>query len=404
MLEGKGPKGQLGHYPLERLKRVDEPTTYIGPHVRRVSERQAGFIKATKGEYGRRFQVESGRFVSKEPLAAALDQMVDDLGALDLVDVYPKLAPLPNDPAAQSRHIEALGYFLRADCVGVCELPQFAVYESDREERPIELDHKYAIVFLVDQGWRTFNGALGSDWISAAQSMKSYSTSGFIATVVSNYIRRLGYEAEPHFSGHYKVVMPPLVLLSGLGEMSRFGNSVLNPFLGTRYKASAVTTNLPLEPDKPIDFGLQHYCKVCKKCARECPSQALSHADETIIYNNYETYGLDVEACTRMRVGNPAGASCGRCIKVCPWNKPYEGIHKAIEWVLERSSLTHRFSVWMDDLLGYGKQNIEDKWWYDLEEIEGIFHVPEKVGAVLKQSPLAENRRGLLISEGDEEW
>jgi reductive dehalogenase len=309
---------------------------------------------------------------------------------MEPVEVYPRQAPIPKDPAAQSRHIKALGYFLRADCMGVCELPRYAVYESDRKERPVELPHEYAIVILVDQGWRTFHGALGSDWISGAQSFKSYATSGFIATVVANYIRRLGYEAEPHFPTHYKVVMPPLVLLAGLGEMSRFGNTVLNPFLGPRFKASAVTTNLPLEPDKPIDFGLQHYCKVCKKCARECPSQALSHANETILYNDYETYGLDVEACTRMRVGNPAGASCGRCIKVCPWNKPYQGIHKVVERVLERSSLTHRFSVWMDDLLGYGKQDLRDKWWYDLEEIEGILEVPKKVGALRKDSRLAD--------------
>ena len=399
MLEGKAPRGQIGHYPLERLRRVDRPTTYIGSNVQRVSERQAGFIKAATGDYGPRLQAEAARFVSKEPVAAALSQMVKDLGSLTPVDVYPTLAPVPQDPGAQSRHMKALGYFLRADCVGICGLPQYAVYASDRDERPIELDHKYAIVFLVDQGWRTFNGGLGSDWISAGQSMKSYSTSGFIATVVSNYIRRLGYEAEPHFSGHYKVLMPPLVLLSGLGEMSRFGGTVLNPFLGPRFKASAVTTNLPLEPDKPIDFGLQHYCRVCKKCARECPSQAISHSDQTIIYNDYETYELDVRNCTRMRVGNPAGASCGRCIKVCPWNKPYEGIHKAVEWMLERAPLAHRFSVWMDDLLGYGRQNIEDKWWYDLEEIAGIFQVPEKVGAVVKDSALAKKREILAVQE-----
>ncbi len=402
MLEGKAPRGQLGHYPLERLKRVSKSTTYIGPHVQRVSERQAGFIKAARGDYGPHLQAEAARFVSKEPLAAALSQMVDDLGSLSLVDVYPRPAPLPQDEGAQSRHIKALGYFLRADCVGICSLPQYAVYASDRDERPIELDHRYAIVFLVDQGWRTFHGALGSDWISAAQSMKSYSTSGFIATVVSNYIRRLGYEAEPHFSGHYKVLMPPLVLLSGLGEMSRFGGAVLNPFLGPRFKASAVTTNLPLKPDQPIDFGLQHYCQVCKKCARECPSQAISHSDEKVIHNDYETYELDVHGCTRMRVGNPAGASCGRCIKVCPWNKPYQGIHKLVEWTLERAAPAHRFSVWMDDLLGYGRQRVEDKWWYDLEEIEGLFQAPQKVGAVVKSSPLARRKEVLVVEEDTE--
>jgi reductive dehalogenase len=389
MLEGKTPQGQLGPYPDQRLGRVDKPTTYIGPNVQRVSEHEAGFRKLPRGDYGRRPEAEHVSFVKKEPVAAAIAEMIAHMRDLAPIDVYPNLAPIPGDPMLQSLHIKALGYFLRADCVGICKLPQYAVYSSDWEERPIELNHENAIVFLIDQGWKTFNGAVGSDWISAAQSMKSYATSGFIATIVANYIRRLGYEAEPQFSGHYKVVMPPLVLLSGLGEMSRFGNTAINPFLGPRFKASAVTTNLPLAPDKPIDFGLQDYCKVCKKCARECPSRAISHSDEMIIYNDYEMYELNVEACTRMRVDNRAGASCGRCIKVCPWNKPYQGIHKSVEWLLERSSLARRFSVWMDDLLGYGNQNLEDKWWYDLEEIEGVLRVPKKAGVTARRRPPA---------------
>ena len=73
-----------------------------------------------------------------------------------------------------------------------------------------------------------------------------------------------------------------------------------------------------------------------------------------------------------------------------------------MEWTLERVSLSHRFSVWMDDLLGYGRQNIEDKWWYDLEEIEGIFQVPNKVGAVVKNSPLAKRREVLVVEEEEE--
>jgi len=173
MLEGKAPKGQRGHYPLERLKRVEKPTTYIGPNVQRVSERQAGFMKAAWGDYGPHLQAEMKRFINKEPVSASLYQICRGIGLLEPVGVYPRQALIPQDPAAQSRHVKALGYFLRADCVGVCELPQYAVYASDRKEQPIELDHKYAIVVLVDQGWRTFNGALGSDWISGAQSFRA---------------------------------------------------------------------------------------------------------------------------------------------------------------------------------------------------------------------------------------
>ena len=177
---------------------------------------------------------------------------------------------------------------------------------------------------------------------------------------------------------------------AGLGELGRMG-LLMTPRLGPRVRLGVVTTDMPLTPDHSgKDDSVLDYCQVCKKCARECPSQAISHSDEMIIHNDYETYELDVEACTRMRVGNAAGASCGRCIKVCPWNRPYLGIHKMVEWFLERSSLSHRFWVWMDDLLGYGKQDVQDKWWYDLEEIEGVFQVPKKAGALRKDSKLVE--------------
>jgi epoxyqueuosine reductase QueG len=42
---------------------------------------------------------------------------------------------------------------------------------------------------------------------------------------------------------------------------------------------------MPLEADRPVDFGLQDFCRACKKCAVECPAQAISHDDEKTVYN-----------------------------------------------------------------------------------------------------------------------
>ena len=94
-MEGKAPEGQLGHYPLERLKRVDQPTTYIGPNVHRVSEYEAGFLKAGRGEYGPRLKAEASRFVSKEPVAAVLSQMVGDLGSCPWSTSIPRWLRFP---------------------------------------------------------------------------------------------------------------------------------------------------------------------------------------------------------------------------------------------------------------------------------------------------------------------
>lgn len=127
------------------------------------------------------------------------------------------------------------------------------------EGNPVECNHEFAIVIAIDQDYRTMKSSRGDDWISCSQSFLGYNTSGFIACTMASYIRRLGYPARAHFEGGpwatYQMAVTPLLLLAGIGEISPAG-IVLNPFLGTRFKASVVTTDLPLEPDKPVDFGL----------------------------------------------------------------------------------------------------------------------------------------------------
>jgi hypothetical protein len=39
-------------------------------------------------------------------------------------------------------------------------------------------------------------------------SMMSYATSGFIAIILADYIRRLGYPAKAHYAPFYDVVLP----------------------------------------------------------------------------------------------------------------------------------------------------------------------------------------------------
>ncbi len=370
-------KGRLGPFPMERLKRVEEPTTRITGDVQRVDEREHGFSRAGRGDFGPVAAREFNRFVMKHPLSAAEADMNNYLAPMAYGEVASLKAPIPEEPEVLSRHIKKLGYFLRADIVGICRLPQYAVYSHDRNGNPVDLNHQFAVIILIDQGYKTMNGSTGSDWISNSQSFRSYSTTSFISCIMANYVRRLGYPARAHHARNYQVVIPPLLLLAGIGETCRMGDTVLNPFIGPRFKAAAVTTDLPLVPDKPIDFGLQEFCHYCKKCARECPSRAISMGDK-VIHNGYEVWKLDVERCTKFRVINQNGAGCGTCIKVCPWNKPDTWYHSTAVWMMERSSLARRMIIRLDDILGYGKQNKEDKWWLDLEDIEGTLRIPRR--------------------------
>jgi 3-chloro-4-hydroxyphenylacetate reductive dehalogenase len=282
-------------FTMHAVKRVETPTTRIDESkITRVREREAGFCKAAAGDYGPRLQKEFRRFVPKHPISGAIAWMRDNMMPFRDGNMAPATAPIPEDPLAIARHIKETAYFLRADGVGICELPPYAVYSHKFSfknmaagEIPTELDHRYAIAILVDQDERTNQAFSGSDWISNSMSMMSYATSGFIAITLAEYIRRLGYPALAHYAPYYDIVVPPVLLLAGLGEMCRMGDTVLHPFMGPRFKAAVVTTDLPLAPDKPIDFGLQAFCAACKKCARECPSGAISSGGK-VMANGYE--------------------------------------------------------------------------------------------------------------------
>jgi ferredoxin-NADP reductase/ferredoxin len=162
------------------------------------------------------------------------------------------------------------------------------------------------------------------------------------------------------------VLQPPLLLLSGLGEVSRIGEVILNPFLGPRLKSGTVTTDLPMTADRPIDFGLQRFCEQCNKCARECPSGAIT-AGPKVMVNGYEIWKSDAEKCARYRITNSGGGMCGRCMKTCPWN--LEGLlaDSAWRWVAMHLPGQARPLAMLDDHWGRGGINPVKTWWWNLE-------------------------------------
>jgi ferredoxin len=368
-------------FPVHKLKRVDRPTTkIIEAQIQRVDERNGGFRRCARGEYGPFIQQEYDRFMEKSPLSHALLNMSHALKPIVEGPIAPSQASWLNDPVANARHLKETAYFLRADMVGICELPPYAVFTHNRwDGSPVECGHKYAFAILVDQDWKTADAFTGHDWISNSMSFLAYSNSGFIACVLADYLRNMGFSARAHHAMNYQVVVPPILLWAGLGEMSRMGDVVLNPFLGPRFKAAVVTTDFPLAIDKPIDFGLQDFCTKCKKCARECPGGAISDGDK-VMHNGYEKWPLEVKKCTSMRVGNQFGSGCGTCIKVCPWNKPNTPFHRMINWTMRNVPFTRNFAVTADDAMGYGKAHAERKWWFDLEEKNGVLRIPRQPG------------------------
>ena len=372
-----GGKGQpfknrpyrLGPYPMEKLKTRPTPTTLIDkPKVPRIPKRHDMFIRAALGDLGEKAQGELNdfRMIAKSPYGHA---MVPPLGAmvpLQYGKEAEQKAPGAGDAKRNAAAVKAALYYLGADLVGICELPEYAWYSHDLDGSELKPYHKYGIAVLIDQGYETMEGASGDDWISGAQSMRAYLRAQLISGIVGSHIRSLGYPARGHSVMDQDVLHIPIIMEAGLGELSRIGELVLNPFVGPRFKSGVITTDLPLAPDQPIDFGLQDFCEKCNKCARECPCQAIPYGGK-IMFNGYEMWKPDVEKCARYRILNAAGSMCGRCMKTCPWN--IEGVlaERPFLWAAMNLPFTRRWLAKLDDKVGNGLINPVKKWWWDLD-------------------------------------
>ncbi len=369
----------LGPHPFETLKRVNDPTTYIDrPNVARVPKRANMFARSLFGDLGKAAQeaTKNGNYVRK---AASAFAFRPSLGAFILLQdgETREVHPSTHDPARNAANIKAALYFLGLDAVGLSECPDWTWYSHDAAGQPIKPYHRHAISMVVDQGHETMEGASGDDWIACAQSMRAYLRFSLLGGVLAQHIRDLGYSARTHTVMDDEVLHPPLLLLSGLGEVSRIGEVILNPFLGPRLKSGVITTNMAVTHDKPIDFGLQRFCEACNKCARECPSGAIT-AGPKLMFNGYEIWKSDSQKCTTYRVAQKNGAMCGRCMKTCPWNLEGLFAEKPFRWAAMNLPGAARALARLDDALGKGEINPVKKWWWDLEMVEdGPYRPPE---------------------------
>ena len=388
----------LGHYPMETVKRVNRPTTLIlDDEVPRVPKRAAFFDRALRGDLGAKAQRERQRFAFKQPHTAG---MMPSMRSMVPVQDGPVKAGVDHepfgDPVANSRALKSLSYFLGADVTGICEVPDYAWFSHGAGGEPMEIKHKYAVVILIDQEFDTMEGASGDDWISGTQSMRAYLRGAEIAGIMADTLRQEGFASRAQTNVDSDVLHIPLMLLAGLGELSRIGELVLNPFVGPRLKTVVMTTDMPLEPDKPIDFGLQYFCNNCTKCARECPCDAISWGDK-VMFNGYEMWKPDADRCARYRLTNARGSACGRCMKTCPLNKIITSdgplLLRIANWCGVNAPILKPIlvpiAVKLDDFLCNGDLNPVKKWWFDMEVVDGVCVEPVR----------GVNRRGLNLDK-----
>jgi len=262
-------------------------------------------------------------------------------------------------PEEATEKVKCYAQSVGADLVGITKINPLWVY-SHRGEiyhenwedwgKEIKVSHKYAVVFAMEMSFEMVGPAPHSPTV--IESMRNYARGAFIATQLAGFIANLGYSATANHLLHYDSPMVPLAIDAGLGELGRLGYLITKQF-GPRIRLGAVTTDLPLVADKPVDIGVEDFCKICKKCAVCCPSHSIPSAKDQAVVNGLLRWKLNAETC--YEYWGKVGTDCNVCMRVCPWSHARTLPHRLIVMLITRNKFARRIFSVMDDIF-YGKR------------------------------------------------
>jgi reductive dehalogenase len=252
-------------------------------------------------------------------------------------------------PEEAARRVKGFARELGAADVRITRLQSHHLYSHagrrlENWGEPIPAKHKYAVVVSVEMRHEMVQSAPSN--VSVTETSVQYLNGATIAIALSYYISQLGFEARAHIDGNYQVLCTALAHDAGIGELGRLG-LIVTPRHGPRVRLAAVTTDIPLQEDPPVNFGVQHFCRICKKCADNCPSGSIARGDKKQV-RGVEKWQSNMESCFRYWL--KTGTDCGLCLTVCPYAKPDTWMHRLVRYAASRNPLSRHVALRMDDL------------------------------------------------------
>ncbi len=302
-----------------------------------------------------------GLFEASELVANAVER--EDRGEVTgegIAGTMTKKAPigeirhvLPDaSPRALSRFVKEAALFLGADDVGICDLDPAFVYtyrgrRADRFGVPITLDHRHAIVLVFVM--RPEFVRTGPEMLSIAETARSYQQGAVVSFALANALKRMGYQARAHVDANYLVVCPPLAEMAGLGEVGRNG-FLIHRTHGPGVRLGVVTIDAHLENDERTCYGIADFCRVCAKCARNCPAGAIPEGELTVDHGALK-WPMKKERC--YHYWRTQGTDCGVCVRTCTFAKLDTPLHQWVRKIVAGTTIFNRMFLWADDLF-YG--------------------------------------------------
>ncbi len=274
-------------------------------------------------------------------------------------------APAPKKkqihPGKMTRAVQELVRFYGGCDTGILPLEPYHFYSHKGRHgkdwgRPTDQDYATAIVIVVPMSVDMLKQAPTGSIIQ--ESARQYVEAAKISNILAGYIRHFGYRARAHNDANYETLCVPLAVDSGLGELGRMG-IFMHPVHGPCVRLAVVTTDLVLPATAPNgNHHMGDFCRICKKCADNCPSNAITRGEEPRS-RNFRHWAIDQEKC--FSYWKSIGSDCGMCISVCPYTKPDTWLHRLVRFYISRNCVNQRIALFMDDLLYGRKKPIPDK-------------------------------------------
>ena len=198
------------------------------------------------------------------------------------------------------------------DAVGVARFHRTYVYSNYTGL----VRYKNLIVLALERPPEDFeNEILSVDYMHTTQQLMHEGTASMLTLIA--FLGARGYRGQVVAGpiGINMVKVLPYAEEAGLGQMGVNGQ-LLSPYFGSRWHPFALSTDAPLTPDGPRDFGIPKLCDSCQVCVRRCPGRAIPNV--RVHWRGAYKNKLDVEKCVPMLMRY---ATCNICTKVCPVQK-----------------------------------------------------------------------------------
>ena len=293
----------------------------------------------------------------------------------DIMKVYgiepPRMSPPEgarldiDEPAELTEYIKKAAVHFGANLVGIAPLDRRWIYShsynvNTKTHKALDIseEFKYVIVMAYGSGYETrkYYPTYINTWSVMGQ--RQILGSSFLTSV----IKCLGFQTIDSSFDDIGLAIPQ-AMQAGLGQLGRH-SMLITPRFGANLRLGQIITDMPLIPDRPVDLGITEFCNACKKCAKTCPSQSISHesrSTEPITISNVDNelkWQFNAEKCHINLYGYKR--PCEICISVCPFTKPDTAFHRTARWFVDHARQADPLYVKLDTLLGYGKPRKAD--------------------------------------------